>query len=288
MNSKKLWQGYYCCVPECKNSTGRNKERSKIGLPKLSFHSFPDITSAKGKAWIKRIRHDPGSNFVVGKNTKICSEHFKDDDFAFGNLSLTGGRRRLKHEAIPSIFAWNKTIERISLTSQKALQPSDIVVHVKQVKYLSLNDNVNEEIVHNETESICDLDPSIADLQKEILDLKIKLLEAQYKLERSLFRLDNIKNDDSLVKFYTGFADFGTLMAFYEEILESDASVMRQWGGQRSERDYEEAKVGPCCKLSLTEQFFLTLVRIQLALPELDIAVMFGISQSSVSRITNT
>ena len=91
------------------------------------------------------------------------------------------------------------------------------------------------------------------------------------------------KNDDSLVKFYTGFADYGTLMAFYEEILESDASVMLQWSGQRSECDYDETKVGPACKLSLIEQFFLTLVRIRLGLPELDVAVRFGISQSSVS-----
>lgn len=144
------------------------------------------------------------------------------------------------------------------------------------------------DIVHDGMESVCNLDPSIDDLQKEILELKSKLSEAQNKLERSLFRLENIKNDDSLVKFYTGFADYGMLMAFYEEILESDASVMRQWSGRRSECDYDEAKVGPACKLSLIEQFFLTLVRIRLGLPELDVAVRFGISQSSISRITNT
>lgn len=169
----------------------------------------------------------------------------------------------------------------MSLTSQKALQPPDIDVHVKQIEYLSQNNNVEEEIVdilQDGMESVCDLDPSIADLQKEILELKLKLSEAQNKLERSLFRLENIKNDDSLVKFYTGFADYGTLMAFYEEILVSDASVMRQWSGRRSECDYDETKVGPACKLSLFEQFFLTLVRIRLGLPELDVAVRFGIS----------
>ena len=99
LNSKISWRGYCCCVPLCKNSTGRNKERSKVGLPKLSFHSFPDITLAKRKGWINRICRDPDSNFIVGKNTKICSKHFKDDDFVFANLSLTG-ERRLKHDAI--------------------------------------------------------------------------------------------------------------------------------------------------------------------------------------------
>ena len=78
------------------------------------------------------------------------------------------------------------------------------------------------------------------------------------------------------------------LIAFYEEILEPDASVMRQWSGKRSEFDYDEAKVGPSYKLPLIEQFFMTLVRIRLALPEVDIANRFGVSQASVSRIMDT
>lgn len=165
------------------------------------------------------------------------------------------------------------------MTSQKALQPPVSDVHVEEEI---------EDVLHDDRGSVCDLDPSVADLQKEILELKAKLSEAQNKLEKSLFRLENIKTDDSLVKFYTGFSDYGTLMAFYEEILEADASVMRQWRGQRSECDYDETKVGSASKLSLIEQFFLTLVRIRLGLPELDVAVRFGVSQSSVSRITNT
>jgi len=55
---------------------------------------------------------------------------------------------------------------------------------------------------------------------------------------------------------YTGFTDYETLMAFYEEILESDASVMRQWRGQKSECNYSETKVGSTCKLPLIEQLF--------------------------------
>jgi len=172
------------------------------------------------------------------------------------------------------------------LTSKKALELPNIDEHVKQITLL--NEKDDDEILHDEIEAVCDPDPSIADLQQEILELKLKLSEAQEKLDRALFRLENFKHDDSLVKFYTGFTDYGTLMAFYEEILEPDASVVRQWSGRRSERDYDETKVGPACKLPLTEQFFLTLVRIRLGLPELDCAVRFGISQSSVSRISNT
>ena len=77
-------------------------------------------------------------------------------------------------------------------------------------------------------------------------------------------------------------------MAFYEEMLEADALLMRQWSGKRSGRDYSDVKAGPPCKLPLIEQFFLTLVRLRTGFPVLDIANRFGVSQSTVSRITNT
>ena len=63
---------------------------------------------------------------------------------------------------------------------------------------------------------------------------------------------------------------------------------MRQWSGKRSGHDYSDIKAGPPCKLPLIEQLFLTLVRLRTGFPVLDIANRFGISQSTVSRVTNT
>jgi len=54
-----------------KKSSGSNKIRCKLGLRRLSFHSFPNIESAKGKLWIKMIRRNPGTKFIVNKYTKI-------------------------------------------------------------------------------------------------------------------------------------------------------------------------------------------------------------------------
>ena len=132
---KKAWRGHYCCVPLCHNSSGGHQERSQLGLPKISFHCFPEVNSEKGKAWIQKIRRDPGSDFIINKRTKVCSEHFTPDDFVFGNLSLNGRRRRLKQSAIPSVFAWTRgKNKRTSLTSQKALQPLMIDNSVKEIQ----------------------------------------------------------------------------------------------------------------------------------------------------------
>jgi len=138
--------------------------------------------------WISKMRRDPGTYFVVNKNTKICSEHFKRTDFVFADLPLEVERPRLKHDAIPSIFPWSQTSEHLSLTSKKASQPPDIDLHVKQI--MSQYKDKEDEILDNGMEPVCDPEPSIANLQQEILELKIKLSETQNKLERALFRLD--------------------------------------------------------------------------------------------------
>ena len=90
------------------------------------------------------------------------------------------------------------------------------------------------------------------------------------------------------MRFYAGFSCHDTLMVLYKEILEADALLMRQWRGKQSEHNFSEVKSGPPCKLPLTEQLFLTLVRLRTRFPELDLVKRFGISQSTVPRVTNT
>ena len=60
---------------------------------------------------------------------------------------------------------------------------------------------------------------------------------------------------------------------------------MRQWHGGESKETYQEVKTG---REPLLEQLFLTLVRLWLGDPELDLANRFGLSQSCVSRIAAT
>lgn len=285
---KKFWRGHYCCVPLCNNSAGGHKERERLGVPKVSFHCFPDVKSSRGKEWIQKIRRDLGRDFTITKATKICSDHFMPSDFLVDDQSLQGGRRRLKSTAVPSVFAWTKIKKRTSVTSQKALQQltSDSTI-MEQSTYSEEVDPSNEGECYCSDTKVMD-EKQITDLQKEVFELRSKLEETENKLSRALFRLENIKDDNNLMKFYTGFTDYTMLMAFYNEVLESDAMFMRQWSGRRSKSEYDDVKVGKSCKLPLKEQFFMTLVRLRLGLLEFDIATRFGITQASVSRITNT
>ena len=78
----------------------------------------------------------------------------------------------------------------------------------------------------------CSLNSEIQALKLQIQLLQDLLNKAKRLALKLLFRVENIKEKDNLVKFYTGFPDYGTLIIFNEEILESDAKVMRQWDGK--------------------------------------------------------
>ena len=69
-----------------------------------------------------------------------------------------------------------------------------------------------------------------------------------------LFCYENIKNKDHLVKFYTGFPDHPTLLAFYEEILEQ-CQGYEVVGRKKCKDDYDEVKCDHTSKLPLLEHF---------------------------------
>ena len=288
----------YHCVETLQGS--RRKE-NVWDCQKYHFMIFQKlVATVREKEWIVKIRRDPGCNFVINKHTKICSMHFTQDDFVPVHPDYLTVRPRLKPNAVPSIFPWTaQAFQRNSITSQIAssiLQRNEYGsnsdhessrVDEPVTKYDGVEaDNVNDHVV-------CDEISSSPSREIDILKLKIQhlqdsLVEAKSAAVKSLFCLENIKEKDELVKFYTGFPDFDTLHTAYTVILESDAKVMRQWEGKKCKNDYSEIKQGRACKLPLIEQFFLTLVRLRLGLFELDLANRFGISQSTVSRIITT
>ena len=94
------------------------------------------------------------------------------------------------------------------------------------------------------------------------------------------FRIEQIKDDSKMVKFYTGFPSFQLLMVCFQ-FLGSAASNL-------SYGDHTKVAKGKPHKLSPLNEFFLMLCRLRLGLFEQDLAYRFQLSQSSVSRIFST
>ncbi|KAH6935992.1 hypothetical protein HPB50_012200 [Hyalomma asiaticum] len=73
-------------------------------VPQVSFFAFPKDPLLK-KRWLVAIKRDEGKLFAVTKHTKVCSTHFASDDYL---PNVVGGRRYLRVDAVPSVFALGK------------------------------------------------------------------------------------------------------------------------------------------------------------------------------------
>ncbi|KAH6930303.1 hypothetical protein HPB50_012608 [Hyalomma asiaticum] len=82
----------------------RSYVRCLHSVTKVSFFAFPKDPLLK-KRWLVAIKRDEGKLFAVTKHTKVCSTHFANDDYL---PNVVGGRRYLRVDAVPSVFAFGK------------------------------------------------------------------------------------------------------------------------------------------------------------------------------------
>ena len=131
-------------------------------------------------------------------------------------------------------------------------------------------------------------------LYQDLLDLreKLKSLEDENsQLRVKLFSVNKLKNDDSAVRFYTGFPNLDTLVDVFSYLLPklehitywrgSDTTVSTDKVSDKS----RSSEPGPKRKLSLLKELFLVLIRLKVGLFLNDLADRFGISMAQSSAI---
>ena len=206
-------------------------------------------------------------NLPLTRHTRICSRHF-----------VNAEGRHLYVDETPSLYLPGTS----SRTGSSRKAPRD---RSASETVLSSQDDMEER----QTELDIDASTQTEVQMGEIDDLKSKVMELEKKLEKAKFRLDNIKHDDGRVTFYTGFPSFPTLKAFYNFLGPSVENL--KYSKKQEESDILNSVENKRLRqrsLPPIEEFFMTLVRLRLGLVEQDLADRFGISQSTVSRITCT
>ena len=152
--------GYYCAVPECSNrSTTVTPDGDDSGGSSLSFHRFPKDEHRR-KAWVIAIRRDIGSNFSITSYTRVCSAHFKVDDFAM--KTLYGTPTAVKHvapTAVPTLFSWNQLIRREQVASSQSSCVEGDVTMSRRTHNDSRSDTWGEGLSSGDIGLPCD-DPS--------------------------------------------------------------------------------------------------------------------------------
>ena len=310
----------HCCVPLCTRKGYRDEETGE----KVSYFKFPTEERLK-KLWIYAIRRDEGKNFQVSNNTKVCSRHFKSDDL---KKSLNGVVS-LKNGAVPSVFAWKRSsprkrpppTPRISSTAASVSQNlneniSELVESACSSESLETSECSSKSHLAPEMEAqqtatkfdlqskenleIARLEKLLADtieiketLESEVLSLKANIVLLEQKceqLEKHVFSFDNVKTDDSLLTFYTGFPNVQTMVALYEYLDPGlNGMNIKYWlsGQDNSQKAAagNSVKQGRPRTLTPSDEFFLVMCRLRQGFAEMHLAHLFKISQSTVSRI---
>ncbi|XP_077881288.1 THAP domain-containing protein 3 isoform X3 [Ictidomys tridecemlineatus] len=85
-----------CAARQCCNRYSNRRKQ-------LTFHRFPFSRPELLKEWVLNIGR---AGFKPKQHTVICSEHFRPECFsAFGN------RKNLKHNAVPTVFAFQDSTQ---------------------------------------------------------------------------------------------------------------------------------------------------------------------------------
>ena len=119
----------HCCVPGCINHSSKTSN--------ISYHRIPNDKGLQ-KAWLARIRRE---NLPPLQNCYVCSEHFTDDcfetDLKAQLMPELRVKRRLKRDAIPSVFSFGPEPKkpRISSENRESRQRAEELRQEVSVEY---------------------------------------------------------------------------------------------------------------------------------------------------------
>ena len=277
--------------------------------PELSFYSIPSGKSKESKELRKRwLNLISRRDFSPTIGHRVCSLHFP-------------GKRKTYLNQLPTIVPKaTRPTPTNPRSTVKARNRAPLVSNLKSVPAkrrlfdeLDGNNNLSgsiqepNQMVTSVNENI---DP-IAYLQEQVAKLsatneklkeeneslkhenkcqkdKIRGLTEQLKeVDRKHFSTECFKDNDILIRFYTGLEDYKTFKTLFDSFGPAVSNLVYYGTKTDLERLCSEdtVKHGPKRNNSPEQEFFLVLVRLRLGLLEEDMATRAGLSQSHMSRI---
>ena len=190
-----------------------------------------------------------------------CSERVVDD-----NVLLEAAYQEIEElkASLRERGARCKELERATTELKKKECDSAAKINKMSVKNANLeaeNAELKEKIEQlQQNDDVCESQHAIVvkDMQKKISALESKCIS-----------MTALRNNEGLVKFYTGLPDHDTLKAVFDLCSECLPSTTEH--GQR--------------KLTNHDEFLMTMIKLRLNLKNADLAFRFGIAESTVSKI---
>lgn len=285
MADKRVKNSHKCCAAAlCTNRSDNRKD--------LPFHAFP-MDESRRKEWKAKMKRQD-DKFKSNTSLYCCGEHFNQDDY---KRSLTGLRRDLKPNAVPSKFPWTENKGYQSLERSQR-QESRSLMRDK----LATGDTEEENPDKGAEGQVCvdvPLSCHTAEASQSIEELSELVHQLKLQVEISKFGIERFCGSDEDIFFYTGFPNYSTLMACWEYVKPSAESLLT-WKHARTKADKKSG--GPFPYLHTNEekqrfksrniqpidQLWMFLTRVRLGLFERDLAFRFQVSVSTVSDILIT
>ena len=124
---------------------------------------------------------------------------------------------------------------------------------------------------------------TVTTLEKKVEDA-VTVKRKLEQLQPAVISVDNIKDDDNKVKFWTGFPNFATFMALFHFLLPR-AENMNYWRGASVCDDFNVSSVKRERKLSKLDEFFLVMIRLKVGLFTPVLQHIFQVSAGVVSSV---
>ena len=143
-----------------------------------------------------------------------------------------------------------------------------------------------EVTTHTNNASTCTTTDSIE------AEIKVNSVTIGIRTDLPQITIENVKNDDGKVRFYTGFMSFSVFWMFFSVLVKHGAEKLNYWEGESrsmGEKSYQQQgnlKPGRKRFLRPIDEFFMVMMRLRLLQEHL--ADIFRVSESTVSRIMNT
>ncbi|XP_074868956.1 THAP domain-containing protein 2 [Carettochelys insculpta] len=146
----------------------------------VSFHRFP-LDPKRRKEWIRLVKRN---NFVPGKHTFLCSKHFESSCF-----DLTGQTRRLRMDAVPTIFDFSAHLKLGKPMSRNLLKKKD-AYSLEGASNIKSNMSYRQVLLEHSYafRSPIDAKKRIIKLEKEIARLRRRMKNCIQKERRATQR----------------------------------------------------------------------------------------------------
>ncbi|CAH3143687.1 unnamed protein product [Pocillopora meandrina] len=288
----------FCCVPNC-NQKGYT---SSLG-EKVSFFNFPKAPLIR-KQWIHAIRREEGKAFVITERTKVCSLHFRSED-----LRKKAPTERQPLPAKKQLLAEDNSHRSdqsasVNSEAQETVEMSACEPSTSFEDDTCKTPDLERQIAEQSTkigvleEKLKQAESEINNLRRENIELNEKLAECERQQKEMSSRLFCVDRTDGDISFYTGLSSYVTFMAIFEYLNPGDnCANIRPRGividvpedfynsDSEDEGNVQAAKKGRRRKLKPLDEFFIVLSRLRRGFSEKHLAHLYGVAQSTVSRI---